>query len=333
MAARTNYYWKKETDRKNNLEFYILGYHDPACAEKNMEAWVLPALGANLCRFSYGGHNIIDFDAALWAKNDFTGTPVLYPTPNRVRNGVYTYLGRKYIQEKRGAMIYEHGLVHNEHWNFHEPVVKSESVTMQTWIDFNPTSAVFEAFPFEHRLGLEFKLTKKGIQVSYSIENKGEKVIPYGFGLHPYFQKLSGDENTTVMLPARNVMDTTSDMLPTGRLIDVEGTIYDLRRKKRLGKLDLDHVFTGLEEGKHAIIDYRTLGMVVERVTSDDFTHLVLYCPRGSSYFCLENQTCSTDVHNMAARGFLQEAGLKYVQAGETHRGSVSYQIKKGIKK
>jgi len=323
------FYWSKEIDRQNNLEFVILGYQNGANGDRNLETWIAPSHGSNLCRLSAGGKNIIDFEPELLAKSDFTGTPVLYPTPNRVRNGVFRYRGKAYAQVKRGVTVYEHGLVHNEPWQYQEPEVQTASICLKTWIDFDKTSAVFAAFPFTHRLALEFCLTETGMKVTYTIENKDDQAIPFGFGLHPYFMKLSGDEGTCVELPANYVMDYTSDCLPTGRLIKVAGTIYDLRQKISIGALDMDHVFTGSVDGKCAQISYTTLGMRVQLVTTDDFSHLVLYSPRGASYFCLENQTCSTDAHNLADRDFKIESGLKFALPGKIYTGSVTYRITK----
>jgi len=48
----------------------------------------------------------------------------------------------------------EHGLVHGEPWGCGEPAVETDSASLQTWLEFRPGSAVFEAFPFPHRLGL-----------------------------------------------------------------------------------------------------------------------------------------------------------------------------------
>jgi len=293
----------------------------------SLEAWVVPSSGSNLARFVVGGRAVIDFDPALLAKGDYTGTPVLYPTPNRVRDGVFRWKGRDYRQVKRGKTIVEHGLVHGEPWEFGEPAVDTDSACLETWLEFRPGSAVFEAFPFPHRLGLEFRLSERGATVTYTIHNQGEAELPFGFGLHPYFRKLAGEGGTFVCLPADSVMEATSDLLPTGRLVEVDGTIFDLRRSAAVGSLDLDHVFTAIPAGEHARIEYRGLGLTVRLEATPDFSHLVLYTPRAESYFCLENQTCSTDAHNLFDRGLRRESGLKTVKPGETHRGAVTYAV------
>jgi aldose 1-epimerase len=329
MVVDHKFFWRKELAQSDGLEFVILSCGQGNKKGNNLEAWIAPSHGSNLCRFSVDGNHVIDFDRSLLIKKDFTGTPVLYPTPNRVRNGVFRYQGKYYHQVKNGVRILEHGLVHNEAWNYADPQVKQDSISLVTWIDFEETCSMFQAFPFKHRLSLEFCLTPAGLQVSYTIENKDNQAIPFGFGLHPYFTKLSGDAGTCVELPAIYVMDYTSDLLPTGRLIEVEGTQFDLRKKVGLGALDLDHVFTGLPDGKYARVFYDSLHMQVRLVSSSDFSHLVLYSPRGENFFCLENQTCSTDAHNLADRNFVSESGLKFVQQGEIHTGSVSYLIVK----
>jgi aldose 1-epimerase len=326
MTVTNDFFWRKDIDPHDGLELIVLGCRGENDAS-NLEAWIAPTRGSNLCRLSVGGYHVIDFERSLLAKNDFTGTPVLYPTPNRVRNGVFRYQGKAYDQVKRGVRILEHGLVHNEAWNYAAPQVNRESVSLTTWIDFDETGAIFQAFPFKHRLSLEYCLTRAGLQVTYTIENRDDQDIPFGFGLHPYFSKLSGDTGTCVILPANYVMDNTSDLLPTGRLIEVSGTQFDLRQKVALGALDLDHVFTGVPDGKCAQIYYDSLHLQVRLVTTGDFSHMVLYSPRGESYFCLENQTCSTDAHNLADQNFQQESGLKFVPAGKNHTGSVSYSI------
>jgi aldose 1-epimerase len=43
--------------------------------------------------------------------------------------------------------------------------------------------------------------------------------------------------------------------------------------------------------------------------------------------FCIENQTCSTDAHNLHARGFTREAHLLVLAPGKIARGSLEWQV------
>jgi aldose 1-epimerase len=293
----------------------------------SLEARIVPGSGCNLARFTVGGRAVIDFDPALLAAHDFTGTPVLYPTPNRVRDCRFTWKGRVYPQRREGRDIHEHGLAHLEPWDFEPPTAGREGARFTAWLDCRPGRPMFEAFPFPHRLALEFSLTARGIRVGYAIQNRGAEELPFGFGLHPYFAKLDGDEATFVSLPAAAVMEATPDLLPTGRLVEADGTALDLRTPVAVGKLDLDHVFTHVERDRRARVEYRESGFAVDLETTPDFSHLVLYTPRFERFFCLENQTCSTDAHNLHARAFAEASGLKTAAPGTVRRGSVTYTV------
>jgi aldose 1-epimerase len=306
----------------------VLAHDGGGDPRRAMEAWIVPVYGSNLCRFAVGGKALIDFDRALLLARDFTGTPVLYPTPNRVRSGVFRWQGRNYHQSRNGSPVLEHGLAHSEAWDAGEPMVERDGAELETWLEFREGTSIFESFPFLHRLTLRFHLSARGITIALRIRNDGPREIPFGFGLHPYFAKLSGDEGTFVSLPAGRVMDATSDLLPTGRLIGVAGTIYDLRKPVAVGSLDMDHVFTGIRPGRGARIEHRGAGLAIDLEASEDFSHLVLYTPRGEKYFCVENQTCSTDAHNLFDRGFTRESGLKTVGPGAERAGAVMYAVR-----
>ena len=376
MADKNGFYWRRETE--NQVDFVVLGARG---ARHELEAWIAPAIGANLCRFVVDGRDVIGYDPEVLRSGGFTGTPVLYPTPNRVRGGVFTYKGAQYHQIKRGRRVTEHGLVYEEPWAFGEPVVSADAVSFAAWQDFCEGSALFAAFPFDHRMTLRFALYGDGVEVTYAIENRGGDALPFGFGLHPYFIKLGGESKTYVKMPARYVMKNTPDLLPTGELEAVEGTVYDLGEPKSIGSVGLDDVFTGIPGagpanavyggdnarggdnagggepegaepagakpaggGAHvdaggdnadgdvsgvsfAEVEYKNLGYKIVLKATADFTHLIVYVPAGEEFFCVENQTCSTDAHNMYDKGFEVESGLKFVCAGHTHSGSVKYAV------
>ncbi len=316
------------TERGADFTAIVLAHDGGGDPRRAMEAWIVPGYGSNLCRFEVGGKALLDFDRAHLLTRDFTGTPVLYPTPNRVRSGVFRWQGESYRQSRNRSPVLEHGLAHSEAWDAGEPRVERDGAGLETWLEFREGKSIFESFPFPHRLALRFQLGARGITIAFTIRNNGPREIPFGFGLHPYFVKLSGDEGTFVSLRAGQVMDATSDLLPTGRLIGVAGTIYDLRKPAAVGSLDMDHVFTGIRPGKVARIEHRGDGLAIDLEASEEFSHLVLYTPRGEKYFCVENQTCSTDAHNLFDRGFTRESGLKTVGPGAERTGTVTYAIR-----
>ncbi len=311
------------------LQCVTLGYRDSSNPADDIEVGVTPTMGSNLYRLQFGGHKIIDSNLKQLAQRGFPGTPVLFPTPNRVRNSRYTFQGKTHLLVKRQNTIKLHGLVLDEPWEFDAPEAGVSSASLTTWIGIGEGSELFEAFPFPSRLVMMYTLTRAGIRMEYRVENLGDGPLPFGFGLHPFFVRLSGDEDTLVTVPANQVMDATADLLPTGRLVDVSGTIFDLRTETPVGATDMDHVFTSMIPGKSATIRYRTLGIKMSLRATEDFSHMVFYSPKGSPIFCLENQTCSTDAHNLNDLGFIKEACLRIVEPGQSSSGVVEYLLER----
>jgi len=321
----SKYYYKQ---LKNDENTVLLGFQSDD--DVSQEARISLRYGANLCRYTYKGLNIIDYDPALLKTSDFTGTPVLYPTPNRVENGVFIFNGKVYEQVKRGRHIFEHGLVYDEEWNLVKLRATEKEALLSAQITWTIDSPLFEAFPFPHSLTLTFRLIDGAIDITYDIFNYGSEEIPFGFGLHPYFQKLSGEEKTMLTLPVEYVMEATEALLPTGKILQVSGTAFDLNHPTAIGELDLDHVFLRAADDTPATIHYTEQGFKVNVHATNDFSHFVIYSPAGTPYFCVETQTCSTNAHNLYHRGLREISGLMMAAPGEHKTGRVRYTISSG---
>ena len=270
---------------------------------------------------------------------------MLWPFPNRVRDKRYTYQGHEYsLQDverhdedtvlKGGHDTLIHGLVLDRVWQYTQPVIDSDSVSVTTYIDMNSQTPHYAGYPFDSRLSLTYTLTAHGISIMYHVQNKGDKDLPFGFALHPYFLTPSGKQHTLVSLPADNVMEADLDLLPTGRLLDVNTTMYemfDLRAPTPVANLKLDHVYTKLHTGMPAIITHQHEGIQLSISSSDDFTHIVIYTGGGSDtpYFCVEYQTCAIDAINLHNQGLERStlAHLLEVHPGETATGALHYTV------
>jgi len=319
------YYYKQLNDDENTVLLGFLSNDGTA-----QEARISLRYGANLYRYTYKGFNIIDYDSALLKASDFTGTPVLYPTPNRVENGVFVFHGKAYEQVKRGRRVLEHGLVYDEEWDLVKVHATEKEALLSAQITWTNDSPLFKAFPFPHSLTLTFRLIDGAIDINYDIFNYGSEEIPFGLGLHPYFQKLSGEEKTVITLPVEYVMEATEALLPTGKILQVSGTAFDLNLPTTIGKLDLDHVFLRAADDTPATIHYSEQDLIVNIHATNDFSHFVIYSPAGAPYFCIETQTCSTNAHNLYHRGLHEISGLMMAAPGEHKTGRVRYTISSG---
>lgn len=321
-------------DRDLDTTIIALSYTDPSDHSRNLLACIAPDLGSNCYRLRAGPHELLHCDQEKLKRRDHTGTFVLWPFPNRVRDRQYVYGDRQYslanVRHTSADNALIHGLVFNRSWTYEQPVTSLEEASLTTAIEINPASPNYSAYPFLSRLTLTYKLTSAGLTVTYRVQNKGSQPLPYGFALHPYLNLPADPLLTRVTLPAARLMEADQDLLPTGRLLDVRSTMYkmfDLNEPTPVRHLKLDHVYTRLPRFSEPVVDFESLGLRLHITTSNDFTHAVIYTPSDQPYFCLENQTCSTDAVNLAHRGMQDIAHLLEVQPGEEMSGFIHYGI------
>ena len=332
-------YYDAKVATHHELESTVitLSYEDKDDPARSITVCIAPDLGSNMFRFQVGEYDIIHCELDLLKRKAFTGNFVLWPLPNRIRDKRYIYHGQTYSLEglKRPSEddILIHGLVFDQQWQYEIPVIGQDFVSVTTYIDITPESPFYKQYPFDSRLSLNYALRKDGVSINYNVRNQGSKDMPFGFALHPYFSTLSGKDNTLVSVPANSVMEADNKLLPTGRILPLDGIMYamfDLRQPVPIAHLKLDHVYTDLRRNESAIIEYKKQAMQLCISASSEFTHVVIFTPPPEAdgpFFCLENQTCSTDAINLHAQGLSKIAHLLEVHPGETGTGSIEYKL------
>lgn len=315
----------KQFERKG-LEIISLYYVDEVSNDKK-EIWVIPSHGMNLCKYKVNEHTLIEFNADELREN-FYGTPLLYPTPNRVFQGKFTYNGKEYPQIKNGNLITIHGLLHNEPFKGVQISKTENSISVASYVDFNKKYHLYDVFPFDHRLTVRYTLDKSGVRFEYEIENRElERCLPYGIAIHPYFAKIDGEDSTLLKAPFGKTYETTPTLIPTGKLLDLNEAT-DLSEFKAVGTLELDTVYTE-NNAQPAVIKYEKTGIQITLEASSDFSHLVVYTPKGKRYFCVENQSCATNAHNLYNQGLQAVSGLKFVEPASKTAGFVHFKTVK----
>jgi aldose 1-epimerase len=327
-----------EVDQDPELQTTTLSLSsiDQSNPSRNTRVCIAPEYGSNLFRFRVGEHELIYTDQLLLKRRNFTGTFVLWPFPNRVREKRYTYQGQRYSLEQvhrpGGYPTLIHGLVFDRPWQYSQPVIGSDAVSVTTYVDVNAESPYYTAYPFESRLSLTYTLSGTTLSVTYQVQNKSPRTLPFGFALHPYFSTFADKHAVLLTIPAQAVMEADDEMLPTGRIFDVQKVMYamyDLREPVPVAYLKLDHVFTHLDTSMLSILYYPRLSMQLHILATDDFTHLVIFTPQQIPAICIESQTCSTDAINLYQQSsVLREAAhLLKVQPGETFSGTIRFSI------
>jgi aldose 1-epimerase len=284
----------------------------------DLEALVDPSHGMNVVSLRYRGVQLLWYDQQRYLAGLTYGSSVLFPTPNRVRDERFVFNGLTY------APMRMHGFAKDS--AFSVELSRSDAVSAclsgRFTLSFGHPS--FPAFPFPLELTVAVTLSDGSIRWDYRVRNIGSSALGYGFALHPFFVRPSG---SSLRLDAPYVMEAGDDKLPTGALLAVSGTSYDLRGGRSVeDATGLDSVFyrsSGSFGCRLSLPDVATIGLSA----SDEFRHFVVYVPADSQFFCVEPQTSSSDCHNLYARGCRDVSNLLVVPTGEDRCGWVDMAI------
>ncbi len=301
-------------DERDGVEVYTLRAPDVAAAE------IAPALGCNC--FSYSTEQPI-LEPVAFA--DFRqrptsyGIPILFPFPNRIRDGRFTFQGRTCEPNPP-----RHGFVRDKVWQVLDHGASAErGAWLTAGFDARDHAAqILAQFPFPFRVAVTYRLHDGGLEMETVAQNTGDADMPAGFGIHPYFRKPT---HGTITVPAGQRWEL-ADSLPTGRLLDVVDT-YDLRAKADLHNLQLDDIFTAVTpdadgQTRCYLTDDDAGRQTVVEFDAKQFPHVVVYTPPAPRQaICIEPNTCPTDAFNLQARGI--ESNVIVLGAGAEIRFNV----------
>lgn len=325
MEKTSQFSYSVSEDQETGWSVVTLKYTDQNDASQNKVVKICPEGGANLFYMKFGKYEVIKHSPALSGlRNISFGTPVLYPTPSRVNNAKYTFMGEEIHQVKNGKDRFMHGLVYDEPFEFEEPVLANDGVTLKTHLTITKDTPFFPSFPFENTLYLNFTLKKDRMHIDYEVENLDDKIFAYGFALHPYFVTFGERKDNLIQAAVEKAFEWEGSV-PSGKLFDIKGTEKDISGLVSLDKLDLDDVYYRVEPETMVRVVYKTIQMQIRLKASGDFTHMVVYTPKDKNFFCVENYTCPTDAHNLYAKGFKDITNLLFVKPGEKRGGWIEY--------
>lgn len=285
-------------------------------SNNNLKVTVNPSDGMNLYEIVYMDTTIVKFYENRLLEGKTCSVMTLFPTPNRTKNLSYCFGNETYS-------TLNHGVVRHAPFTVSETISTMDGGIIRAYLDFhsdvyNNIVKELSYFPFDCRLTIEIELDTNCLIYRYYVENKGDKIFPYGIAIHPFFE--TNGENPSIEVHANHRMLADEFKIPTGELMEVREN-YDLRHPQKVKSLSLDDVYTTIYQQPVAKINYQS--KVITLSTSDEFKKVVVYTPTDPHFFCIENQTCSTDAINLHNRGFEQEANVLVVKPGEIKNGFI----------
>jgi aldose 1-epimerase len=304
------------------------GWHVLTITQGPMRVRMVPEAGANVSSINYRNMEVLKPPPTLAElKGYMYGTPIIYPMPNRVRDAQFIFRDRTYKFQPNNGQHFLHGLVHSVPWKYKVSSSPGE-VTVDCWYDFAEGTEALKLFPHPHTIRLKVRVTDHAVKFTYTVDNsQGKTDVPFGFALHPWFNYQGSRASTFLTVPATHLMEAR-ELLPTGKLVDLKDSVYDLRQAKSLQGFVIDDVYYGMRPEKPALIEFRDARFNIRLKAGPSFTHMVVYTPENERWFCVENQTCSTDAHNLDQQGKKDVSHLLVVPAGKTASDSAEFHFK-----
>jgi aldose 1-epimerase len=298
--------------------------------QSGAKAQILAEVGFNLFQLQLpvGSRTIDVLDAAAdfaatGQSPSHSGIPLLFPFPNRIRGGRYTWQGREFVldgvhQDGQGNAI--HGLVIDRPWRVVHRDERAAHGQFQLSVDAPDRRPLWPAdFLFE----VHYQLRNAALRCDVRVTNPDRVPLPFGFGTHPYFRvPLSAGSrrgDCLIQAPAAEEWELVG-CLPTGQRLALSGR-KDLREGQALEGLKLDDVLTGLpddDEPMESIVMDPAAGLQVRQVFDSAFRELVVYTPPHGRSVCLEPYTCTTDAIHLAEQGI--DGGWRTLAPGEEFR-------------
>lgn len=311
----TNNPYSVDSEMREGVEVFSLHEADRALAE------IAPALGNNCFAFRTREHvlELITF-ADFRQRPTSYGIPILFPFPNRIRDGKFSFQGEQYAVNPP-----RHGFVRDKAWQVDGHGASAEA---GAWLTSSFDAAdypleILQQFPFPFRLAVTYRLKDARLEMETLIQNTGERDMPAGYGIHPYFRRPSGG---TLTVPARQRLEL-AESLPTGKLLDVADS-YDLRRAADINELTLDDIYTGVEAetddlARCVLFDQENKVRTIVEFSRVEFPYVVVYTPPAPRQaICVEPNTCPTDAFNLQTQGV--ESNVLTIGAGESVRFNIS---------
>ncbi len=245
------------------------------------------------------------------------GIPILFPFPNRIRAGKFSWDGRDYslpAADKFGNAI--HGLCLDRPWRVIEQ--KDDLVTGQFQLSVDAPDRL-GLWPTDFVIEVDYEIVHNRLRANFRIGNPSNRALPWGLGTHPYFKLPLGASSQVgdclIEVPADQRWELV-DCLPTGALLGLDEH-YDLRDGAYVSVVKLDDVLTGIccdgPQFECLVLDERA-GLQVILTCPPIFREIVAFTPPDRAAVCIEPYTCATDAINLTARGI--ESGWRTLGAG-----------------
>ena len=139
---------------------------------------IVPERGGIVTEWRCGEREVLYFDQERYAdpgKSIRGGIPVLFPICGNLPGDLLEVNGVAHT-------LKQHGFARNLPWQLQ--LLEDQSGVRLALRD---TEETLEAYPYSFRVEMEIRPVAQALEIQTTIQNCSESVMPFSFGLHPYF--------------------------------------------------------------------------------------------------------------------------------------------------
>ncbi|MDX3006481.1 aldose 1-epimerase family protein [Kribbella solani] len=235
----------------------------------------------------------------------------LFPWPNRVTDGKYTFAGTEQQlaltePDRRNAI---HGLTRWANWLRVDDGSDPAALVIGHRLHGRP------GYPHQLDFRLDYRLAD-GLSVTATATNIGGTDAPYGYGAHPYLTVGRPIDECVLEFGAAEWLEVSPQRLTPVGLRPVDGSPYEFRAGRPVGSLQIDNAFTGLGGGSWSV-SLTDPATGTRSVLTSDTPWMQLYTGEalGRAAIAVEPMTCPPDA-------FASGQDLVVLKPGESHTTS-----------
>jgi aldose 1-epimerase len=278
---------------------------------------LVPTIGGSVSYLRRGGVDAMrPLSVADQAAGNVLGVAMfpMLPYANRIVGNSFAFDGTTYRVEANNPP--EKYNVHGTGWH------RSWRVESRSDHDAVLSLKVIEPHAaYSYRATQHFTVDDDGLTVLMAIANAGAVAMPFGLGLHPWFER---DADVTVQFRAKRFYLEEPEGV-SGNAISLPPELdFAAARPLPQGWRNNDY---GGWDGV-AAIHYPSRGLTLEMRAEPVFGHLMVYADPTKSYFCAEPQTNASGAFNRPGGMSDPDEGVLVLQPGESASGSVRFDVR-----
>jgi aldose 1-epimerase len=287
---------------------------------------IVPAFGANLLDLQFGGISVIEgyqtpeeLVENAWSKNI-----VLFPFPNRIKDGQYTHEGQTYQFAINNADT--GNAIHGFSNNVKMDVTNVETSENEGTLTCSYThDGTHEGYPFRFTFNIALRLRGPHFDIDMSFTNDDSRAIPVGLGWHPYFRLSEKSDDTFLQMPDCQLVEIDERMIPTGSKSDF--TDFNALTQIQEGFLDNGFFLKNQTQNAEVILSSNVGTLTCWQETgAGKWNFVQVFTPPHRRSIAIEPMTCNVDAFN-------NKDGLTILQPNEILQGrfGVSFEKKQNL--